>query len=315
MGIFDKIKQALSATAAKLRPIVDVFTKSKLDSASLTEIEEMLISADFGVKMSSFLAAEIGKARFANPNDNKAVVAHLHNVILRVFQNKDGTSIPTGLQNLGDPFDLDTINVVVMCGINGSGKTTTIGKLAALMTERGYRVSVAACDTFRAAAVAQLVEWCKRSNCDVTLGENAKDPASVVYTAIQKAKKDKYNLLIVDTAGRMHNQNNLMLELQKIINIIKKNTNGNILQPANVLLSIDATSGQNAFNQVEKFAEIAGVTGLVVTKLDGSAKAGMLIGIVDKFKLPICFACVGEKINDICEFSPEGFVSGIIATE
>ena len=193
--------------------------------------------------------------------------------------------------------------------MNGNGKTTTIGKLAALFTREGKKVIVAACDTFRAAAVDQLEIWADRAGCVFVKGETNSDPASVAYSAIETAINGKADILMIDTAGRLHNHQNLMDELAKITKVIEKNTGSS---PQHSLLVLDATTGQNAFNQLEEFRNVAGIDGLVVTKLDGTAKAGVVVGLSARFKIPIYFLGLGEGIGDIKTFDEVEFSNALV---
>jgi fused signal recognition particle receptor len=305
MGIFDKFKSALSNTANKIRSLGDFFTKTKIDDAILDDFEDVLITADFGISMTEKIISALRKNSVDKDNMSIAAEDLIKQQILCV------------LREVEKPFtfiDYDDNNqviprVIVMCGVNGNGKTTTIAKLASIFLLKGKRVIVAACDTFRVAAVEQLQEWASRVGCEIVLPANyGSDPASVAYSAIKRAQSEGFDIVIIDTAGRMHNHHNLMTELEKIVSITKKAG----VDDAHVLLTIDATTGQNALNQVEKFSKVANVSGLIITKLDGTAKAGIVVSVAEKFKIPIYFTCVGEKVDDIYPFNAEAFTDALL---
>lgn len=209
------------------------------------------------------------------------------------------------------PFTLseNKLNVILVCGVNGAGKTTTIGKLTAMYSAQGKKVAVAACDTFRAAAVNQLSTWADRANALLITGEESADPASVAYRGMEESMKQNIDILFIDTAGRLHNKKNLMDELSKIVKVIKKLDEN---APTHSVLVIDAITGQNTYNQVEHFNDATNLTGLIVTKLDGSAKAGVIVGVVQKFNLPLYFIGIGEKIEDLKIFNRHDFARNLV---
>ena len=254
------------------------------------EIRSALITADLGVKLADQV---IEQAKSTKPEDAKQVIKEQ---LSQWLSKKDRKLTLT-------PNDVSTILIV---GVNGTGKTTTTAKLANLIKNEGNKVLLAAADTFRAAAVDQLQTWANRIDIEVVTGATNSDPASVAFSAISKAKSEKYECLIVDTAGRLHTKNNLMSELEKIIKVIEKQS------PINeILLVIDATTGQNGINQAKSFIESAGVTGLILTKLDGGAKGGIGIAIEKEFGLPIKFTGWGEQITDLAAFDPEQYLDSL----
>ena len=260
---------------------------------------ELLISGDIGSYVASQLISNLRTMKFnqeVTPDIIKHTLAELINKIL-VETDK--------------PFILkeNELNIILVCGVNGNGKTTTIGKLAYHYNNCGKKVSIAACDTFRAASVEQLETWANRSSSSLITGDKSADPASVAYKAIVDSIDNEIDILLIDTAGRLHNQKNLMNELEKIIKVIQKIDES---APCHSILVIDATTGQNAYNQVEQFKSFANITGLIVTKLDGTAKAGVVVGIAKKFCLPIHFIGLGEKIDDLKPFDPMIFAKTLV---
>jgi fused signal recognition particle receptor len=278
--------------------LVEVFSKRRLDPSTLENLEEVLIRADLGVAAATRIAEEVGRGRYDKDVDVDEVKAILAIEIERVL-----APVAKPLEIKSHPF------VILVVGVNGSGKTTTIGKLAAKFTHEGQRVALVAGDTFRAAAIEQLQIWGERSKVKVFLREQGGDAAGLAYDALKAAHESDVGVLIVDTAGRLQNRTELMAELEKITRVMKK------LDPAAphaVLLVLDATVGQNALAQVELFGRTAGVTGLVMTKLDGTARGGILVAIAEKFKLPIHFIGVGESAEDLEPFSARDFARAIV---
>ena len=299
-----RLKEGLTRSSSALGTgITDIFTKRKLDDAMLDELEEVLIRSDLGVATATRISQAVGKGRYdrqVSPDDVKTILA---------------TEVERVLSPLAVPIAIDTGRkpfVILVVGVNGSGKTTTIGKLAAKLTGEGKRVTLAAGDTFRAAAIAQLRIWGERLGCTVIAREQGSDAASLAYEAIVEARAGSADILLMDTAGRLQNRTELMAELEKIIRVMKK---VDASAPHAVLLVLDATVGQNAMNQVEIFGKVAGVTGLVMTKLDGTARGGILVAIADKFKLPIHFIGVGETAEDLEPFSARDFAEAIAGVE
>ncbi len=272
--------------------------KRALDDEMLEQLEELLIASDMGVDTALRVTANIAEGRFGKRLSTDEIKKLLSDEITRIM---DPVAKPM-------PLYPSKPQVVLVVGVNGSGKTTTIGKLASQFKAAGKSVVIAAGDTFRAAAVEQLQVWGERAGVPVLTAPEGSDPASLAYDAMTKAHEDGADLLMIDTAGRLQNRADLMEELSKIVRVIrKKDPNA----PHNTLLVLDATTGQNALNQVETFQKLADVSGLVMTKLDGTAKGGVLVALADKFGLPIHAIGVGEKIDDLAPFDPEEFAAAL----
>ena len=301
MGFFDKLKNGLNKTKKSFdEKINNVFSSfRKVDEDFLEELEEILIMSDIGmdtsVKIINQLRERMKKEKIEDEEDVKKALREEMQKILEV------TDISLHLNTKP--------SVILVVGVNGVGKTTSIGKIANRLAKDGKKVVVAAADTFRAAAVEQLEIWAKRSGADIVKREEGVDPASVVYDAIKITREKNADVLIVDTAGRLHNKKYLMDELNKIQKVINKEMSE---ADKEVLLVIDGTTGQNAISQVKAFKEEADITGLVLTKLDGTAKGGVVIGIVEENKIPVKFIGVGEQIDDMEIFNAEEFVKAII---
>jgi fused signal recognition particle receptor len=278
--------------------ISELVSKRKLDAATIEELEELLIRADLGVDVARRIAAAVGEGRY-----DKAVSADEVKAILAAEVEKVLSPVAQPLVIGGaKPF------VILVVGVNGSGKTTTIGKLAARLRHEGRSVMLAAGDTFRAAAIDQLKVWGARSGAKVVAREQGADAAGLAFDALTAAQRDGVDVLIVDTAGRLQNKAGLMDELTKIVRVIKKVDAG---APHAVLLVLDATVGQNALSQTAEFSKIAGVTGLVMTKLDGTARGGILVALAARHKLPVHFIGVGEGIDDLSAFAAKDFANAI----
>jgi fused signal recognition particle receptor len=279
--------------------ISDLVSKRKLDEATLADIEDALIRADLGIETARRVAETLSDSRYAaeiTPDEVKSVVAaEVEKVLAPVAQ-------PLVIDAAKKPF------VILVVGVNGSGKTTTIGKLAAKFRSEGRTVMMAAGDTFRAAAIDQLKIWAGRTGAKFIARETGADAAGLVFDAVTAAKADGVDVLLVDTAGRLQNRAELMNELEKVLRVMKK-VDASV--PHTVLLVLDATVGQNALSQVEIFQKIAGVTGLVMTKLDGTARGGILVALAEKFKLPVHFIGVGESVEDLAPFSARDFSRAI----
>lgn len=301
MGFFDKLKQGLNKTKSSFdEKINNVFSNfRKVDEEFLDELEEVLIMSDIGmdtsIKIIGNLRERIKKENIKDEEDVKQALREEMQKIL------DVTDISLHLNT--QP------SVILVIGVNGVGKTTSIGKMANRLAKDGKKVVVAAADTFRAAAVEQLEIWANRAGATVVKREEGVDPASVVYDAIKQTKEIGADILIVDTAGRLHNKKYLMDELNKIQKVINKEMPE---ADKEVLLVIDGTTGQNAISQVKAFKQEADITGIVLTKLDGTAKGGVVIGIVEENKIPVKFIGVGEQIDDMEIFNSEDFVKAII---
>ncbi len=301
MGFFDKLKNGLNKTKTSFDEKINNVFKNfrKVDEDFLDELEEILIMSDIGmdtsVKIISSLRERIKKEKIQDEEDVKQALREEMQKIL------DVTDI--GLHLNTKP------SVILVVGVNGVGKTTSIGKMANRLAKDGKKVVVAAADTFRAAAVEQLEIWAKRAGADIVKRDEGVDPASVVFDAIKKTKENGADVLIVDTAGRLHNKKYLMDELNKIQKVINKEMPD---ADKEVLLVIDGTTGQNAISQVKAFKQETDITGIVLTKLDGTAKGGVVIGIVEENKIPVKFIGVGEQIDDMEIFNSEDFVKAII---
>ena len=285
-----------------IKSVEKVTKRRKLDDIMLTEIEDLLISSDLGVATSSFIVEKIKKENFSKELD----ITQLKQLISsEIYEIMNAPKTITEIKN-------DQLNIWLFVGVNGSGKTTTIGKIAKQEKENGNKVILAAADTFRAAAVEQLSIWSERAGIPIIKGEEKSDPASVVYKAIEESKRGKYDLLLIDTAGRLQNKTDLMKELEKIIRVIKKQ---DPTAPHNCIIVLDATSGQNVNSQVEIFSKTAGLTGIVMTKLDGTARGGVLVSVTNKFNLPIYRIGLGEKIDDLEIFDPKLFSKVIVGLD
>jgi len=301
MSWLGKLKTGLSKSSGKLSGgIAGIFTRSKLDADSIERLEELLIEADLGAKVAGELTALLAKQRFEK---------HIAPEEVREFLAGEIAAI---LAPLARPLILDPAvkpNVILVVGVNGNGKTTTIGKLSSRYKAAGRKVMLAAADTFRAAAVEQLQEWGRRAQIPVITGEAESDPASVAYRAYELAKAENIDVLLIDTAGRLQNKSNLMTELQKISKVLKKI---DAAAPHHVLQVLDATTGQNALTQVQIFKDLTQVTGLAVTKLDGTAKGGIVVAVAKQSALPIHFIGIGEEIDDLDHFEATDFARNLL---
>ena len=301
MGFFEKLKQGLGKTKTSFdEKINNVFSAfRKVDEDFLEELEEVLIMSDIGMDTSVKI---VDKLRNTIKRENLKDEEDVKNALRKEMQNV--------LDEVDNSLNLETIpSVILVVGVNGVGKTTSIGKIANRLRKEGKKVVVAAADTFRAAAVEQLEIWSKRSGAEIVKRDEGRDPASVVFDAIKKTKEIDADVLIVDTAGRLHNKQYLMDELRKIKKVIDKEMEGCSQE---TLLVIDGTTGQNAISQVKAFKEETDVTGLVLTKMDGTAKGGVVLGIVEENKIPVKFIGVGEQMEDMEIFNSEEFVKAII---
>lgn len=299
-GWWGRLTAGLSKSTSKISTgLVDLFTKRKLDQAALDELEELLLTADLGPKVAAKLVADFGQTRFGKDVDDSEIRTALASQISDILR-------PTA-----KPLDTTTAKpfVVLMVGVNGAGKTTTLGKLSAQFAQQGKKVLLVAADTFRAAAVAQLEAWAGRSLTEILTGPEGGDAAALAYQGLQKAKDNGHDIVLIDTAGRLQNKQGLMDELAKIVRVLKKIDD---TAPHACLLVLDATTGQNAHSQVEVFREMIGVTGLVVTKLDGSAKGGVVVALAEKYGLPIHWVGVGESLEDLRPFAAEDFARALM---
>jgi fused signal recognition particle receptor len=297
---FQRLKQGLTKSSSRLTEgLAAILVKRKLDQDTLDEIEELLISADLGPATAAKLAADLGRSRFGKEVTDDEVRTFL------------ADQIATMLAPVALPLDPAPAKpfVVLVVGVNGVGKTTTIGKLAEHYRGQGKRVMMAAGDTFRAAAVAQLAIWGERTGTPVVQKGEGADPAALAYEALERARREDIDVLLIDTAGRLHNKAGLMEELAKVVRVLQKQ---DPTAPHSTLLVLDATTGQNAISQVETFRSLVKVNGLVVTKLDGSAKGGVLVALAEKFKLPVHAIGVGETAQDLQPFDPQDFARSLM---
>ncbi len=301
-GWFQRLKSGLSKTSSRLTTgISSIFTQKKLDAATLDDLEDILIGADLGVAMAMRITKKISDGRFdkgISPDDVRGILA---------------AEVEAVLTPVAQPLDIErghSPHVILMVGVNGAGKTTTIGKLAAQFRDRGKRVLIAAGDTFRAAAVDQLRVWSERTGASFVARDVGADAAGLAFDAIEQARAEQADVVLVDTAGRLQNKQELMDELEKITRVMKKIDPS---APHDVLLVLDATTGQNALSQVEVFRERAGVTGLVMTKLDGTARGGILVAIAEAHALPVHAIGVGEGVGDLSPFDAGEFAEAIAA--
>ncbi|WP_350335674.1 signal recognition particle-docking protein FtsY [Coralliovum pocilloporae] len=302
---FQRLRQGLSRSSNSLTDgITSIFTKRKLDEDTLQDLEDILIQADLGVETAMAITDRLSDGRFNKEISDEEVRQILADEVEAV------------LKPVARPLEVDTSqagpHVILMVGVNGTGKTTTIGKLASKFRAEGKSVMLAAGDTFRAAAIDQLKVWGERTGSPVLSRDVGSDAASLAYDAMKDAANAGSDILMIDTAGRLQNKAELMAELEKVIRVIKKHDEN---APHSVLLVLDATTGQNAVNQVEIFGKVAGVTGLVMTKLDGTARGGILVAISAKHKLPVHFIGIGEGVDDLEPFEPGDFAKAIAGLE
>jgi len=301
---WQRLTGGLKRTSSALgTAVADLVTKRKLDRAMLDDIEDVLLRADLGTQVAARIAEAVGAGRYdkaISADEVKAVVA---------------TEVEKVLSPVAKPLEIDAARapfVILVVGVNGSGKTTTIGKLAAKFAAERHRVMLAAGDTFRAAAIEQLKIWGERTKSPVIAGAQGSDSASLAFNALTAAKEQAIDVLLIDTAGRLQNKAELMNELEKVVRVLRK---VDTTAPHAVLLVLDATVGQNALSQVEAFHRTAGVTGLVMTKLDGTARGGILVALAEKHKLPVHFIGVGESVDDLAPFTARDFARAVAGIE
>ena len=300
-GFFKRLTTGLSRSSSRLADgITGVFTKRKLDDDTLEELEDLLIASDLGAPVAARVTANLAKDRFDKEVSDQEIKEALAEEITSVLAPREQTV---------DFADGPRPRIVLFVGVNGSGKTTTIGKIASSLRAQGAKALLVAGDTFRAAAIEQLTVWGERASIPVLSKPTGADAAGLVFEAVEKAKAENFDLVLVDTAGRLQNKTELMSELAKIVRVTQKLDPD---APHDVILVLDATVGQNALSQVEAFRHTAGVTGLVMTKLDGTAKGGVLVAIADKHDLPIHFVGVGEKAEDLQPFRADAFARALV---
>jgi len=297
MGIFDKFKIGFKKTASAFTSgLKDIIVKKEIDDKTLNQIEEYLIQSDVGLTA----AAEIKQIIAQEKIDPKNDIINEVSLILKDYI----TTLMKPLENENFFKKKDKLNAILVSGVNGVGKTTTIGKIGKILKSNGSKVMFSACDTFRAAAIEQLESWANRIDVQITKSSQGSDPASVAYKAIEEAMKGDFNHVLIDTAGRLQNKKNLMEEYKKIANVTKKIDPS---APHDVILVLDATSGQNVISQVEEFNKVIPITGLIMTKLDGTAKGGILLALAKKYKLPMIALGLGEKEDDLQIFNAAKF--------
>ena len=299
MGILEKFKLGFKKSANNIASgLREIIIKKEIDDITLDKIEEFLISSDVGVDASSEIIDIIAQKKI---DPKKDPITEVNNILKEYI-----IELMKPLEKKSFFEKKEKLNVILVSGVNGVGKTTTIGKIGKIFKENQNKVLFSACDTFRAAAIDQLEKWAEKVNATLVKSNPGSDPASVAYKALEYAKKNNIDQVIIDTAGRLQNKKNLMDEFKKIGNVIKKNDES---APHEVILVLDATSGQNIINQLEEFNKIIPITGLIMTKLDGTAKGGILIAISKKYKMPIVGLGLGEKEDDLQVFNAEQFAS------
>ena len=305
MGIFDKFKEGFQKSASALSSgIKEIIVKKKIDDENLSKIEEFLIKSDVGIEAASEIKQIISTKKIDPSKDLSLEI----NLILKDYI----ISLMKPLENKSFFTKKDKLNATLISGVNGVGKTTTIGKIGKILKSNGNKVMFAASDTFRAAAIEQLENWANKIDVQVIKSSQGSDPASVAYKAIEDALKNNFDQVLIDTAGRLQNKKNLMEEYKKIANVTKKI---DAEAPHDVVLVLDATSGQNIINQVEEFNKIIPITGIIMTKLDGTAKGGILLALAKKYKLPIIALGLGEKEDDLQIFEAEKFADAFTQTD
>ena len=302
MQIFKKISEGLKKTSKTFGSgINDIFKKSKPSNEILQDLEDFMISSDIGLPLTEKIIQNIKNKKFSDEELNqKNFLEILTNEMLEILEPVE--------ENIF--IKSNGLTTILVCGVNGTGKTTTIGKLCKILKDNNSKVIVGAADTFRAAAIEQLDNWCQKNSIDIEKSNPGADPAAVAFKTLEKAKQNNYDYCIIDTAGRLHNKKNLMDEFSKIIRVMKKIDEN---APEKTIIVLDATTGQNALNQIEEFNKIYKLSGLIMTKLDGTAKGGVLLSITEKYKLPIYAIGVGEKVDDLQPFVAKDFVKAFLA--
>jgi fused signal recognition particle receptor len=304
MGIFEKFKIGFQKSASNLTAgLKEIILKKEIDDHTLNKIEDFLISSDVGVDAASDIKDIISQNKI---DPSKDIIDEVNDLLKKYI-----LSLMQPLERKDFFKTQDKLNIILVSGVNGVGKTTSIGKIGKRFRENNSKVLFSACDTFRAAAIDQLEQWANKINVEIVKSDPGSDPASVAFKSLDEAKKNNYNQVIIDTAGRLQNKKNLMEEYKKIAKVINKFDDTG---PHEVLLVLDATSGQNVINQVEEFNKIIPLTGLIMTKLDGTAKGGILIATAKRFKIPIVALGLGEKEDDLEIFDSESFASAFVRT-
>lgn len=304
MGIFEKFKIGFQKSASNLTAgLKEIILKKEIDDHTLNKIEDFLISSDVGVEAASDIKDIISQNKI---DPSKDIIDEVNGLLKKYI-----LSLMQPLERKDFFNARDKLNIILVSGVNGVGKTTSIGKIGKRFRENNSKVLFSACDTFRAAAIDQLEQWANKINVEIVKSDPGSDPASVAFKSLDEAKKNNYNQVIIDTAGRLQNKKNLMEEYKKIAKVINKFDDTG---PHEVLLVLDATSGQNVINQVEEFNKIIPLTGLIMTKLDGTAKGGILIATAKRFKIPIVALGLGEKEDDLEIFDSESFANAFVKT-
>lgn len=301
MQIFKKITEGLRKTSKNFESGLDnIFNKSKPSEEILQDLEDFMISSDIGIALTEKIIANVKNQKFSDKELNK-------NNFIKILKGEMLSILKPAERNIFN--HQNSLQTILVCGVNGTGKTTTIGKLCKILKNNNSKVIVGAADTFRAAAIEQIENWCKKNNVDIEKSNPGSDPASVAFKTIEKAKNNNYNFCIIDTAGRLHNKKNLMEEFSKIIRVIKKVDQQ---APQKIIIVLDATTGQNALNQIEEFNKICKLSGIIMSKLDGTAKGGVLLTITEKYKLPIFAIGVGEQEDDLQPFNADNFIEAFL---
>ena len=304
MGIFEKFKIGFQKSASNLTAgLKEIILKKEIDDHTLNKIEDFLISSDVGVEAASDIKDIISQNKI---DPSKDIIDEVNGLLKQYI-----LSLMQPLERKDFFNTRDKLNIILVSGVNGVGKTTSIGKIGKRFRENNSKVLFSACDTFRAAAIDQLEQWANKINVEIVKSDPGSDPASVAFKSLDEAKKNNYNQVIIDTAGRLQNKKNLMEEYKKIAKVINKFDDTG---PHEVLLVLDATSGQNVINQIEEFNKIIPLTGLIMTKLDGTAKGGILIATAKRFKIPIVALGLGEKEDDLEIFDSESFANAFVRT-
>ncbi len=306
MSWFQKLKQKLTKTSTSITAgITSIFNNRKLDEKTLEEFEDLMLMSDMGPEVAAAFVRELKKSKFHKSVTTSEVQEFLYDQITT-------TLTPISRQLNIAKYAISKPAVIMLCGVNGNGKTTTAGKIGMQLKEQGLKVMLGACDTFRAAAVEQLQEWGKRINAPVVAGAINSDPASIAYQSLQQARENDADVLIIDTAGRLHNKTNLMDELQKCVRVLKKLDES---APHEVIMIVDSTTGQNAYTQISTFDSIIPITGLIFTKLDSTAKGGIIVGVAQKYNIPVYAIGIGEDVMDLQPFNPSDLAKSIVGIE
>ena len=301
MDFLKKISGGLKKTSENFSSgLENIFNKSKPTQNVLQELEDFMISSDISISLTEKIINNLKNKKFDSSELTKLN-------FLRILKEEMLSILKPVESNIFEKTQ--SLQTILMCGVNGTGKTTTIGKLCKILKNNDNKVIVGAADTFRAAAIEQLEKWCLKNSIDIEKSETGSDPASVAFRTLEKAKKYNYNFCIIDTAGRLHNKKDLMDEFLKIVRVMKKIDEN---APQKIIIVLDATTGQNALNQIEEFNKICELSGMILTKLDGTAKGGVVLPIADKYKLPIYAIGVGEKEDDLQPFDAENFTNAFL---